>query len=553
MSVFDLPQQPDIRVDNVNARFMRVEALSGFQSDRFATTQLNFAFKTSSQVFWDPTKSYFRIRAKLVIPTGGGLVRAVTQADNIAPSQHFAAHLFSSLEYQLGGQTVSRVPQDVALAEAFFQRTSKSGGWIKQIGSSINFMGSFPDRQALVSSNALSDVYIPRKQLSFAAAATAQYAAATSRITFSQAITNDPQPIVGDQFLCYANETGGAVVVGGPTTVPIVLTIVSQVTGFLTTVFVVSGGPPLDFKVTDAKQITLVPSLKPQSASNFECCWQAQCLSINNLPHGLPGGEHRFILTPNQSYLTDAVETPGEIKTTAQYTLSIQEIVYYAYLVQSPMSFDDVKYSLNLSDVLIQRLDHNGGASQTSKIFTIPANTRSIAVGFQGRNTGTGTSRAQLTISDAASTPPFRNAERNLKRFYIQYRGKQWPSPDGDMDMTLEVTPAQARSGDSKNWLTKVYLDTMINAGLYGQSGGAESLAQFMDNGFYFLYEVAGDMSDNSTSLVVNYAGLDRLCDVVVFAISDTSRLVSGKDGRVIAIETSSTLGQVGSGHRYAY
>lgn len=546
MSVFDLPQQPDIRHDNINARYVRVEPLSGFQSDRFSSTQLNYQFNTSSSVFWDPSKSYFRIRANILKADG----KALTLSDNIAPSQYFAANLFSSIEYQLGGQTVSRCPQDVALAEAFFSRTSKSGAWMDKVGQSTLLSGSFKDRQNMVCSDGRPDLSggQPRSwgtdsQLGFVVSTGTMAAEVAPLVPLK----------VGDQLLIFPSSIGLAVVAANM--LGVTSFMISIVEVLTTRTFVVTTSTGTAWTADNVDNVIIYPATKIQSASHFETCYQANSLSVMNLPHGIPGGSHRFSLTPNSQYLIDCVESPGQVKTSGvNYKVEIEEVVFFAYLVQSPIHFDDVKYSLNTSDVQIQRLDvPSSQGSSVTKIFSIAANTRTIAVGFQGRDQKTFNQKTKLVINDLTNpaAPKF-HTERDLSRLFIQYRGKQWPSPDSDVSMNQVV------DASSRNFITKMYFDTMVSNGLFPSAGGCEDLETFMSNGFYYLFEVAGDTTDNSTSLVVNFSGITSACDVVVFAVSDSSRIVAGKDGRIVAIETSSTLGQIGStqggsGTRYHY
>ena len=549
MSIFDLPQQPEIRHDNINARYMRVEPLSGFSADRFSSTQLNFQFNTSSSVFWDPSKSYFRIRSQLVAAQPA--VRALVLSDNIAPSQYFAANLWSSIEYQLGGQTVSRCPQDVALAESFFARTSKSGSWMDKVGQSTLLTGTFRERQNIVCSDGVTteNTNVHRRKLT--TQATATFTVTDYKLVLSAI---DLFPIVVGDFLFVKPTT----VAGSPAPadqLPLEMQVIASthVNGLEFRLASTCGNA---WVVSDVRTgITVQSRVKTQNAASFETCYQANSLSIMNLSHGIPGGSHRFSLTPNAQYLIDCVESPGTEKTAGvDYNLKIQEVVFFAYMVQSPIHFDDVKYSLNTSDVLIQRLDipTNTGTSMT-KIFSIAANTRTVAIGFQGRDQTTGNQKSKLVVNDLTDPgAPLYNCERELNRFFIQYRGKQWPSPDSDIVMT------QTLNENSKNFVTKMYFDTMVNNGLFPSAGGCENLDTFMSNGIYFLFEVAGDTSDNSTSLVVNFSGIRRACDVIVFAISDSSRIVTGKDGRIVGLETSSTLGQTGttqggSGYRYHY
>ena len=543
MSVFDLPQQPDIRHDNINARYVRVEPLSGFQSDRFSSTQLNYQFNTSSSVFWDPSKSYFRIRANVLKADG----KALTLSDNIAPSQYFAANLFSSIEYQLGGQTVSRCPQDVALAEAFFSRTSKSGSWMDKVGQSTLLSGSFKDRQNMVCSDGRPDLSGGQPR-SWGAITDLAFVVSSGIMTSEIAPTVPLK--VGDRLLIFPVTIAG----GDVKDVGVSNFTISIVEVLTTRTFGVTTATGTAWTATTAKLI-IYPATKIQSASHFETCYQANSLSVMNLPHGIPGGSHRFSLTPNSQYLIDCVESPGQVKTSGvDYKVEIEEVVFFAYLVQSPIHFDDVKYSLNTSDVQIQRLDvPSSQGSSVTKIFSIAANTRTIAVGFQGRDQKTFNQKTKLVINDLTvpAVPKF-HSERELSRLFIQYRGKQWPSPDSDVSMNQVV------DSSSRNFITKMYFDTMVSNGLFPSAGGCEDIDTFMSNGFYYLFEVAGDTTDNSTSLVVNFSGITSACDVIVFAVSDSSRIVAGKDGRIVAIETSSTLGQIGStqggsGTRYHY
>jgi len=150
---------PSINKGIARNRFQQVAPSRSVANAAFKDGNIHFAWSVSGSTMWCPKKSYFRLRVNYTQGTGGVDGAALTIADNVAPSAFMCSNLFQSVEFRIGGQTVSRCSQNIAQVDALKSRMTRSGKWLDDLGELQNFTSSdVKSRQTEITSDADGDV-----------------------------------------------------------------------------------------------------------------------------------------------------------------------------------------------------------------------------------------------------------------------------------------------------------------------------------------------------------------------------------------------------------
>jgi len=112
-----------------------------------------FQFANMANEWWVPSKSYLRLRLAFEKIDSTGRAVAPAFEDMIAPVMNPAAHLFSRIEYFLGGTNkISSITDFIPQIDTLKYRTSRSTSHLDTFGEMSNFMQpDFRTRQARIS------------------------------------------------------------------------------------------------------------------------------------------------------------------------------------------------------------------------------------------------------------------------------------------------------------------------------------------------------------------------------------------------------------------
>ena len=265
------------------------------------------------------------------------------------------------------------------------------------------------------------------------------------------------------------------------------------------------------------------------SRDSFETVWCPASLSIFNVDHALPTGNYELVFNPHNlsTFQTLCVEskdlkTPWSQSASGDFKVPIQSMYLYVYTVEGPR-VENMSYLLDLESSRIQT-EANISKSFSQKMFDISPSTYAVTVCYQDSRVGSNTTKSATQFNLMG------NSELCLNRFYLNYGGVNYPSPDGDFQYT-----------DRVDYTTQLYINTLINNGKFQDDAGAETKNEFNKRGMYITYLTPRDGSDRSTKLTVN-AGFDNTADLSTarLLVCDSFREIARvqiKDGRVIDVQ----------------
>ena len=462
--------------------------------NNFSNGSIYFNWDLASSKWMIPSKSYLRIRCSL---TRGNLAQLTTE-DGVAPNMNLCSNLFQNCEWRIGDKTVSRVTDFMAQIDSLENRQLKSKSWLESIGKTVTLMSAdFSERLSDVAVDAtLANTYensLSRVQLGYLAAHTLSVTANTGVLVF----TDGGAGGLPDAATIWEADDEIEIVTG-----------VAAVGNLRYRVSAVRAADQL--QLNNVAQVALADGAYPfrrirksmseedaRKKLNIELCWQPP-LSIFKVPHALPTGRYTLVLNPStQSAIQKmAVETklgagnrdPGNTATT--YKFQVVDMFLYLATVDGARA-DNLSYLLDLSSTRCQT-DKIDSTSFGQKNFDISPSTTAVTIAYADLRAGNDSqiSQSKFRSYNAAVTVP---QELNLTRFFFQYGGVQYPSPDVD-----------AVFNTGTDYFTQRYLETQLATGSFMDTGGTEDYATWKERGMYMTYLTPRDGSDRSTRILVN-------------------------------------------------
>ena len=541
-SIFDLKQSaselPSLNSGLAKMTYTQVAPTRNVTQNAFPNGAIHFRFETSGVRWWIPSRSYIRMRARILKADGA---TQVVIADDVAPNMGLMAGLFQSAEFRLAGTTISRVSDFMPQVDALMKRSQKSKSWLDGVGKDLEYWEpDFYHRQADIT----SDGYIAEDKSQFVPPAgvipavigmdplnTMAITAATNLATFAAGagaavdILNTSPLHVGDVIVTdnagnFAGETYEITKVINATTAnvisldlnPIVNVAADVVTNFL------------------FEQVESYNDQKSIQRSGVEMIWQPP-LSVFGISSGLPTGQYELVLNPQNTstYQKRAIESliadqdaPGD------FQFIIDDLFLYISTVEGP-SVDNMSYFLSLEETRCQVDTVDNNTSLQQKNFDVSPASFALTIAFQDQDAGVDTRRSasKLKVRAIAAAPlEYPSGELALSRFFVRYAGEQKPSPDAD---PIFLSP--------DGFMKSRYAESLLYSGAYFDCGGGESFKDWIDRGMYMYFSYPRDGSSESTRVNVNYqfrralgAGAGR---VLLFDHHKQTVLVSVINGRI--------------------
>lgn len=519
MSIFDLKtSSKELASSNDNMSKMSYEQISPTRDivgNNFANGDIHFKWENSGQKWWVPSRTYFRLRCSLTRGDGTQL----TNSDNIAPTMGLASTLFQSAEFRINGKTVSRVSDFMPQVDALENRLNKSVSWLDGVGKTTNFWGSdFKVRQTDVT----SDGKIPRKSeekvgrldLGFAPAQRFDMSIAgllTQSVSTVLPLTNVFN--IGD----FIDINLGSGVVR--------LKIITVGANTLQTDYV-SATTLVAAAVLPFSRVRVDEA--GRNVSEFEITWTPP-LSIFKIEHAMPSGSYEILLSPQPSsvYQKSAIESVFVDKavgdTANDFRFSMVDMFLYNNILEGPR-MDTGTYLLDLEETNCQseKIDN---PSFAQKNWDVSPSTYALTVAYQDIRAGTNTrTPSSKFISFNAGLTG--REEQKLNRWYINYAGANYPSPDADPNFVA-----------GNDYTTQRYTESIMYSGSYYDVGGAESLKEWQDRGSYYHTTIPRDGTDRSTRVSVwqqFQTGTDTAnLRVLLFSHYRQTAIVTMSNGRV--------------------
>lgn len=545
-TIFDLKQSaaelPSLNQGVAKLTYQQVPPTRDVTGTNFPNGSIHIRWETSGVRWWIPSRSYIRLRARITRADG---TTPLTISNDVAPNMGIMGALFQSGEFRIADKTVSRVSDYMAQVDALEKRLSKSKSWLDGVGADLEMWDpDYVNRLNKVSSDGFvqgeqyqnqggaNPVTVTRVTAGFNAATTmaiavensfgvATFAAGGVNILAGPGILHPGDIIISaaeDPYV--AGERYQIVEIRGVTTA-----MVRRLDAAIAVRAARVGGIDTLQRVQDNVG-------ESYNRNGIELIWQPP-LSVFKLPHALPAGKYEMILTPQTTavYQKRAIESfLGDLTAPLNFQFIVDDMYLYLSTVEGP-AVDTLSYFLSLDETRCQTEAVDNSQSLQQKNFDVSPAAYALSVAWQHQNlqdTRNSASKFRFAApaGDPAATP---SGELNLQRFYLQYNGENKPSPDADPNFASPNAFINSR-----------YAETMLYSGTYFDSGGGESLDDWIKRGLYMYYSYPKDGLSESTRVNVNYqfraAPGANAANVLLFDHYKKMVLVSIVNGRVVDV-----------------
>jgi hypothetical protein len=474
----------------------------------FTRGVMDFEFSAGAPTSWIPSKSYFEI--DMTVKGDAGTAQPTVE-EQIAFANNVCSTLWSSCNFQAGGQDVSSITQYPAQAAQVKQRITKSGAWLNNIGSEAMLLE--PNFQKRVNYTSLG---APPELAN--GASYVNLGAPTFYGTATVAITAGVVTGVNTDFLSKKVGLGDILVIAGQRV---------TVTGVTTeTAMTVLPAITIGAQNTDVNAYVIRQDFNTGAQKNRVFgMWQPP-IGIMDYSKPIGGGQYRFQLTPNSDFKTAAIEcardgaAPG-----TNYDFVINGIKLYVATVKVPA--DNKEDILHLFEMQVQQKTITGGNDVLH--FTVPASTEMLSVFVQDAAAGFDT-RVPPTAFKMIG-----GSQNNLRSLQLTYDNTSRPSTRWQSN--YNDTPV---AGETFNTLQHRYIETMHETDLVTSAGGGESFAEWMENGPLISYAFPKDQNSMSTEvqLQVDYTSLGANARIFLVASFRKATRVTTSNGQVVAVES---------------
>jgi hypothetical protein len=544
-SIFDLDTSLTVGGSSAYASYRQMaphREVTGTKA--FSLGPINFRFQTGSSVYVVPNRSYIRMRIKLGKKVGNG-VEPLKWQDNIAPNINLGHHLFQNCEWRIGDKTVSRISDFVPQIGALHQRLNTSKNWRETTGRATNFANySFTQRKADLTRDSRyltgNSLVTPLYSL-LDAALTALFEA---NVGVSVLFAQDVAGVQQNGTISFATATfANFGVAQALATLRFFQGRIGQIIEFgggdePVRQFIIKGEPVFTEPGGDDDLFLVIAVKRPagdgwlagtnlndvnyalgpttfgrslqfieyeqpdaRGAGAFELCFQLP-LSIWDYEKGIPGADHHLQLNPvpGDVLARAVIQSTGQSFSAADLSFDVVSMYLVTYQITGP-PVTNTEFLIDLETIRLQGDNSvgTGVGNLTQKIFDVSPSTYALVVAYQDMRVGgldTRLSSSQFRFFNEDLSYEGTNA---LNRFYIQYAGQQFPSPDADP--SLRTSNSVSGTGN-EDFTTERYMQTMIECGQFYQL--AESIQEFRERGAFYYFLVPRDNTDKSTRVQVN-------------------------------------------------
>lgn len=487
----------DVKIKS--ACYGEIQPERDISGNAFAKGQINLNWSLDQSTYFNPAKSYIKIRVKLnkrVLSTDTPLANE----DHIAPNMFFCDNLFQSMKMKINNQCVSEIGDYVPQIASLKKRMSCSEERMNNYVSQTNFTHAYYQDRLL---------QIVGKEQSLLVEWGLEDSTGHGNVTIA-GDTNSAVDFVGadptDLFV-------GDAIITKPTAA-----------GAKSAIHLIdrdanndgSGGwfaisrneavtiLEADYWIGKQQNVTTLARPEPKAAQTIELIWKPP-LGFWDIDAWVPGCQalYNLELTPQPDgvYQIYAVETdqdganftgiaPGDINAvTAAYTVNIVSMNMYLLKGQGPPA-----QNKNISFQLLETRCQSQNLTTTSlhqKTFQVNPTTKELTLAYQ--YPGAGISSNRFSASKFRSVG---DDELKLTRFWISYSGKQLPTPIPDLAKIVNV----------QDYYTQRYVESIMYA---NELESPEPYQKWIERGPYYHFS-SYDPDDHEDRVFVSqqFSGL---------------------------------------------
>ena len=257
----------------------------------------------------------------------------------------------------------------------------------------------------------------------------------------------------------------------------------------------------------------------------------------------LGAGDYRISLNPNSNYKYACIETtkfgalganlvangalpPGPA---GFFDIEVTDVKFYMAYQKMAIQENGIR-QLSLQEMLILSKPIVG-ISNTYE-FSVPSSTNMLAVFVQSP-----------AVNSNCAYPPSKftlcnNTQNNLSGFQITYGNTTKPSTKWQSTFQNPLDPNQ---NFGVNQLVQRYHDNLSEAGLLLNVGGAETVQDYLNRGWYILYTFIRDQSDKSTQVQLSLDFRENVeinSSVYLCAIYDRQIEITTNNGTTVSVRS---------------
>ena len=468
-----------------SSHYQEIQPERDVSGDNFPKGQININWTMDSSGYFNPYRSFLKIRYRIYKNVASTSV-ALQRSDNIAQSMFMADNLFQQIKMNINNQPISEILDYVPQVSSLKQRMSLSEEQMNNYLKQMNYSQAYLQERIVDLTND-SSYYDQFEYQIFENQAGSVAVTAAGVLTLSVANT---QLAIGDTIRVQSRD----------------FNIVGKTN---TQTFAVDPRPGADIAATDTgtwafwRKRKTVNKIKERNINTFECLWRP-AIAFFDVDEFIPacGGLFNLQLTPQPDgvYQRMVVETNIDggvaygLSTAADsaYVFQIDSINMYLLQAKGP-PISSKQFNLNLIETRCQSQNLTTVALH-QKTFSVHPKTRALTVAYQYAGAGLNNNRFIATKFRCNG-----NDELKLTRFWINFAGKQLPSPIPDISYDLTVAVSR------KDYFTQRYLESIMYA---NSVDSPEPYDKWFERGPYYHFSgYDPDVSDDRVYVSSQFSG----------------------------------------------
>ena len=452
---------------------------------QFASGVQDFVWSVARPNCWVPSMSYFLLDVTL---KGGQDPSIAVQPkiwEQLALAENIGHSLYVSSYFNMGGNTVSSCNQFHAQIGALHERVNNSAAWARSIGVGVyNNSASFSERCAAISRNAEATNTSVGISLTDGKEEFYRPGGTESKVAISVL-----GALTGTLTTFSAADVGNSIIVDG------FKFQIKSVSNATTATVTPAPTTALSDPTAHWYMVRRNETRTTQARNALQLIWRPP-LGIWGTTNLLGAGQYKISLSPDSNYQFSAVEckqvdahlkTPG-VGVASPYTLTINNVRFYPTTCQYELP-DGPQAPLHLLEYAGYARTMSG--SQASFNFSVPPSTEQLFVFVQAPSAGSN------PVYPPSKFVAVNNSDLNLANVQLTYAGQTKPPT------RLQAGFNKSMVGSDVSYLTQMYYQGILETGRNNDTGGTESLDDYLQRGPFYAFTFDKDASSMETEVAI--------------------------------------------------